>query len=66
MTEMTLERFVARVFPEVSGQLVRPAELPATVLPPADVGLLSSVSPQVGLQVGALRVNLRHYDFMTL
>ena len=59
MTEMTLERFVPRVFPEVPGQLVRPAELPAAVLPPADVGLLSSVSPQVSLQVGALGVDLR-------
>ena len=56
---MTLERFVPGVFPEVPGQLVRPTELPAAVLPPADVGLLPGVRPQVGLQVGALGVDLR-------
>ena len=50
---------VARAGPEVPSELVRPTELPATVLPPADVGLLPSVRPQVGLQVGALGVNLR-------
>ena len=55
---MTLERFVPGVFPEVPSQLVRPTELPATVLPPADVGLLPSVSSHVGLEVRALGVNL--------
>ena len=58
MAEVTLEGFVPRVLPEVPSQLVRPTELPATVLPPADVGLLPGVRPQVGLQVGALGVDL--------
>ena len=40
------------------GQLVRPSEPPATVLPLADVGLLPCVSPQVGLQVAGLGVGL--------
>ena len=37
VAEVTLEGFVPRVLPEVPSQLVRPTELPAAVLPPADV-----------------------------
>ena len=58
LTQFTVERFVPGVFPLMSGQLVRPSEPPATVLPLADVGLLPGVGPQVGLQVAGLGVRL--------
>ena len=46
------------MLPLVAGQLVRPGEPPAAALPLADVGLLSCVGPQVGLQVAGLGVRL--------
>ena len=58
LTQFAVERFVPRVFPLMPGQLVRPGEPPAAVLPLADVGLLPGVGPQVGLQVGGLGVGL--------
>ena len=71
---MTFEGLGSRVLPEVTGQLVgpekyciyelgqletRPGEFPAAALPGALVRLLARVGPHVGLQVGALGVNLR-------
>lgn len=58
LTQLAVEGFVPGVFPLMSGQLVRPGEPPATVLPLADVGLLPSVGPQVGLEVAGLGVGL--------
>ena len=58
VTQLTVERFVARVFPLVPGQLVRPGKPPPAVLPLADVGLLPCVGPQVGLEVAGLGVRL--------
>ena len=52
------ERFCPTVFPDVSGQLVRPDKCFVTILHSADEGSLSGVDPQVGLQVGALLVPL--------
>ena len=40
------------------GQLIRPGKLPQATLPRALVGLLPSVGPLVGLEVGALGVDL--------
>ena len=58
ITEVTLERFHPCVFPVVPCQFVRPSELPVTAFPAAAVRLLSRVGPLVGLQVGALGVDL--------
>lgn len=58
LTEGAMKRSVTGVFPEVSGQLVRPRELPSTALPRAVVGLLAGVCPQVDLEMGALAVRL--------
>jgi hypothetical protein len=58
VTQMTFEGFAARVFAMMSGELVRSGELPVTSLPAAQVGLLPSVGPLVGLEVRALGVNL--------
>ena len=58
LTQVALERSVTSVFPVVSGQLIRPRELPATALPSAVVGLLPRVCPQVGLEVAGLGVGL--------
>jgi len=55
---MTFEGLGSRVLPEVTGQLVGPGEFPAAALPGALVRLLARVGPHVGLQVGALGVNL--------
>ena len=54
----TVEGFVSRVFPAVSGQLVRPEEGPATPGKVTQEGSLSGVDPLVSLQVGALLVSL--------
>ena len=51
ITEVTSERFAARVFPQMPGELVRPGKPPAAALPRAQVGLLSRVRPLVSLQV---------------
>ena len=48
IAQLAMERFVSRVFPLVSSQLVAPGEPPATVVPAADVGLLPGVGSQVG------------------
>jgi len=58
LTQLAVERFVPRVFPLVPGQLIRPGEPPAAVLPLADVGLLPGVGSQVGLEVAGLGVGL--------
>ena len=58
ITEVTLEGLHPRVFSVVSRQLVRPSKLPVTSLPAAAVRLLPRVGPLVGLQVGALGVDL--------
>lgn len=47
----TLERLDASVLAVVTGQLVRTGKLPGTSLPGTLVWLLSSVGPQVSLQV---------------
>ena len=52
------ERFCSTVFPDVSGQFVRPDKCFVTILHSADEGSLSGVDPEVGLQVGALLVPL--------
>ena len=62
LTQVTVERFAARVFPQVSRQFIRAGKLPVTVGPGARVGLLPRVCPLVGLQVGALGVHLKHYS----
>ena len=59
VTQMTFEGFAAGVFAVMSGELVRSGKLPVTSLPAAEVGLLSSVGPLVGLEVRALGVNLQ-------
>ena len=59
VTQVALEGFAASVFPQVSGQLVRAGKLPVAAFPAAEVGLLSSVGPLVGLQVAALGVHLK-------
>ena len=58
VTHFALEGFVARVLADVPCQLVGPGELPAAVLPRADVRLLAGVGPQVSLQVAGLGVAL--------
>ena len=60
LTQVTLERFAARVLPQVSRQFIGAGKPPVTVGPGARVGLLPRVRPLVGLQVGALGV-----DFVT-
>ena len=47
------------MFPCVPGELVRPRKLPATALVVADIGLLASVGPEVGLEVGGLCVRFQ-------
>ena len=56
--DVALEGLHARVFPLVPGQLVRPGEPPPAAGPPAHVGLLPRVGPNVGLQVAGLDVVL--------
>ena len=56
--DLTAVGLDARVRSPVPGQLVRPGELPAAAGPVAGEGLLSRVSPHVGLQVGGLGVEL--------
>ena len=46
------------MLPVVAGQLVRAGKLPLAAVPGALVGLLPRVGPLVGLQVGALCVDL--------
>ena len=46
------------MFAVVSGQLVRSGKPPAATFPAANVWLLASVSPVVGLQVARLGVSL--------
>lgn len=53
-----MERFVPSVLSLVSGQFVTASKSPSTVIPTADVRLLSSVGPEVCLQVGGLGVLL--------
>ena len=58
LAQLALERFVPRVFPVVSAELVRAGELPAAVCPAAGERLLPGVGPQVRLEVGGLGVGL--------
>ena len=58
VAEFAIERFVPRVLPLVPGQLVTAGKSPATVVPAADVRLLTRVGSQVRLQVGRLGVLL--------
>ena len=53
-----VEWFVSRVFPQMSRQLVRPHEGPATAVKITDEGSLACVDPLVSLQVGVLLVAL--------
>ena len=46
------------VFPHMSSKFVRSGELPATARPGADIRLLPSVGPQMGLHVGGFVVSL--------
>ena len=59
VTKMTFEGFAAGVFAVMPGEFIRSGKLPVTSLPAAQVRLLPSVSPLVGLQVTALGVNLQ-------
>ncbi len=52
------ERLGPRVLPKVPGQLVRPGEPPPASGPRAQVRLLASVRPLMGLQVAGLGVHL--------
>ena len=56
--DLTAVRFNSGVRSPMSRQLVRPGELPAAAGPVAGEGLLSSVPPHVGFQVGGLGVQL--------
>lgn len=47
----TLEGFSSRMFPIVSGQLIRPGKAPEATGPGAQVRFLTGVYPLVGLQV---------------
>ena len=58
LTQLAVERFVSCVFSLVPGQLVRPGEPPAAVLPLTHVGLLPGVGPEVSLEVAGLGVRL--------
>ena len=55
---MALKGSGARVFAVMSGQFIRPRKLPTAAFPRTLVGLLARVSPLVGLEVGALGVDL--------
>lgn len=57
-THGTLEGLGAGVFPVVARQLVGPREAPVAAVPGAAVRLLTGVSPEVGLQMGRLGVDL--------
>lgn len=56
LTEPALEGSVARVFPAVPRQLIRPRELPTATFPITHIRLFSCMSPQVGLQMRRFRV----------
>lgn len=53
---LTVERFVARMFPIMARKLVRSGKLPAATLPRALVGFLAGVRTQVRLQMARLGV----------
>lgn len=57
-TGEALEGLGTRVLPIVPGQLVGAGEAPVTAFPSAFIGLLTCVSPLMGLQVRALGINL--------
>ena len=59
MAKMAFKRLCPRMFPVVSGQLIRPGKLPVASFPSALVRLLSGMGAEVGLQVGTLGVHLR-------
>ena len=56
--QVTLERLLSRVLPVVAGELVGARKLPRAPGPRALVRFLTRVSPLVGLEVGALGVDL--------
>lgn len=58
LTLLTLERLRAGVFAKVSRQLVGAGKLPRTSLPRARIRFLAGVRPHVGLEMGALGVDL--------
>ena len=62
ITEVTSERFAARVFPQMPGELVRPGKPPVALRPRAAVRLLPRVRSLVRLQVRTLRVNLQNRE----
>ena len=57
LTKFALKRFVPRVFPRVSAQLVRSCKPPATIFPGADERFLPRVSSQVSFQVRGFRIS---------
>ena len=62
ITEVTSERFAARVFPQMPRELVRSGKPPVALRPRAAVRLLAGVRPLVRLQVRTLRVNLKNRE----
>ena len=58
LTHPASEGPVPRVFPRVTGQLIRPGKLPSTALVLAQIRFLPGVSPQMGLEVTGLGVSL--------
>ena len=64
ITEVTSERFAARVFPQMPRQLVRSRKSPVALGPRAAVRLLTRVRSLVRLQVGTLRVNLEKEKYL--
>ena len=58
LTLLTLERLGAGVFAKVSRQFVGAREFPRASLPRARVRFLAGMRPHVGLEMGALGVDL--------
>ncbi len=58
VTLATFERFMPSVLSHMPSQLIRPGKFPGTTPPWALIGLLSSVCPEVGLQVRTFGVDL--------
>jgi len=56
-TELAIERSIARMFSEVSGQFVGSGEFPVTAFPSALVRFLACVSSHMSLQMGTFRID---------
>ena len=58
IAHLALERPVSSVFSVVTSELIRSSEFPSAILPGTLVRFLSSVRPQVGLQVRGFCIGL--------